>query len=63
VIDPGGRLRSAVSGTPLGVARPRREEVHVSARCDGVLAEEPAHDGDLGDAGDPIARPYPEVSA
>ena len=30
---------------------------------DGVLAEWLVHDGDLVDAGDPIARLYPEVSA
>jgi hypothetical protein len=36
--------------------------VHVSAGHDGVLAEWLAHEGDLVDAGDPIARLYPEVS-
>ena len=36
--------------------------VHVSAGHDGVLAEWLVHDGDLVDAGDPIARLYPEVS-
>lgn len=51
------------AGTPLGCIRGRREEVNVSAGYDGVLAEWLVHDGDLVDAGDPIARLYPEVSA
>ncbi|MFD2093394.1 acyltransferase domain-containing protein [Blastococcus deserti] len=51
------------AGTPLGVIRGRREDVHVSAGYDGVLAEWLVHEGDLVDAGDPIARLYPEVSA
>ena len=51
------------AGTPLGVVRTRREEVHVSAGYDGVLAEWLVHEGDLVDAGDPLARLYPEVSA
>jgi [acyl-carrier-protein] S-malonyltransferase len=50
------------AGTPLGSIRSRREEVHVSAGYDGVLAEWLVHDGDLVDAGDPIARLYPEVA-
>jgi malonyl CoA-acyl carrier protein transacylase len=50
------------AGTPLGLIRSRREEVHVSAGYDGVLAEWLVHEGDLVDAGDPIARLYPEVS-
>ena len=45
------------------VLKERREEVHVSAGYDGVLAEWLVHEGDLVDAGDPIARLYPEVSA
>jgi [acyl-carrier-protein] S-malonyltransferase len=49
-------------GTPLGCIRSRREEVGVSAGYAGVLAEWLVHDGDLVDAGDPIARLYPEVS-
>ncbi|MGY1856005.1 acyltransferase domain-containing protein [Modestobacter sp. SYSU DS0290] len=49
------------AGTPLGCIRSRREEVHVSAGYDGVLAEWLVADGDLVDAGDPIARLYPEV--
>ncbi len=40
-----------------------RAEVHVSAAHDGVLARWLVHDGDLVDAGDPLARPYPEVPA
>ncbi len=51
------------AGTPLATIRSRREEVHVSAGYDGVLAEWLVHEGDLVDAGDPLARLYPEVSA
>ncbi len=51
------------AGTPLGLVRSRRDEVHVSAGYDGVLAEWLVHEGDLVDAGDPIARLYPEVSS
>ena len=51
------------AGGSLGSIRSRREEVNVSAAYDGVLAEWLVHDGDLVDAGDPIARLYPEVSA
>jgi [acyl-carrier-protein] S-malonyltransferase len=51
------------AGTPLGSVRSRREEVNVSAGYDGVLAEWLVHDGDLVDAGDPLARLYPEVSS
>jgi malonyl CoA-acyl carrier protein transacylase len=51
------------AGTPLGTIRSRREDVHVSAGYDGVLAEWLVHEGDLVDAGDPLARLYPEVSA
>jgi [acyl-carrier-protein] S-malonyltransferase len=50
------------AGTPLGCVRGRREEVKVSAAYDGVLAEWLVQDGDLVDAGDPLARLYPEVS-
>jgi [acyl-carrier-protein] S-malonyltransferase len=51
------------SGSTLGSIRSRREEVNVSAAYDGVLAEWLVQQGDLVDAGDPIARLYPEVSA
>jgi [acyl-carrier-protein] S-malonyltransferase len=51
------------AGLPLGSIRSRRQEVHVSAAYDGVLAEWLVHEGDLVDAGDPIARLYPEVTA
>jgi malonyl CoA-acyl carrier protein transacylase len=51
------------AGTPLGCVRSRREEVNVSAGYDGVLAEWLVQDGDLVDAGDPLARLYPEVPA
>jgi [acyl-carrier-protein] S-malonyltransferase len=50
------------AGTALGRVRSRREEVRVTAGYDGVLAEWLVHDGDLVDAGDPLARLYPEVS-
>jgi [acyl-carrier-protein] S-malonyltransferase len=50
------------AGSPLGSIRSRRAEVDVSAGFDGVLAEWLVHEGDLVDAGDPIARLYPEVS-
>jgi [acyl-carrier-protein] S-malonyltransferase len=50
------------AGTPLGCIRSRREEVGVSAGYAGVLAEWLVHEGDLVDAGDPIARLYPEVA-
>jgi [acyl-carrier-protein] S-malonyltransferase len=59
-ISEGTRLPA---GTPLGTVRTRRDEVHVSAGYDGVLAEWLVHEGDLVDAGDPLARLYPEVSA
>jgi [acyl-carrier-protein] S-malonyltransferase len=45
-----------------GPVRGRRQAVDVSAGHDGVLGEWLAQDGDLVDAGDPIARLYPEVS-
>ena len=48
------------TGSPLGVARTRRGKVHVSAASDGVLAERLVHEGDLVDAGDPLARLDPE---
>lgn len=51
------------AGSPLGCIRSRREEVNVSAAYDGVLAEWLVHEGDLVDAGDPIARLYPEVTS
>jgi [acyl-carrier-protein] S-malonyltransferase len=51
------------AGTPLGLVRSRRDEVHVSAGYDGVLAEWLVQDGDLVDAGDPIARLYPGTSS
>ncbi len=50
------------AGSPLGVVRGRRDQIDVSAGYAGVLAEWLVHDGDLVDAGDPIARLYPEVS-
>ena len=50
------------AGTPLGLIRSRREDVDVPAGHDGVLAEWLVQDGDLVDAGDPLARLYPEES-
>jgi [acyl-carrier-protein] S-malonyltransferase len=50
------------AGTPLARITSRRDEVNVSAAYDGVLAEWLVQQGDLVDAGDPIARLYPEVS-
>jgi [acyl-carrier-protein] S-malonyltransferase len=58
-VPEGSRLPA---GSPLGSVSSRREEVRVSAAYDGVLAEWLVADGDLVDAGDPIARLYPEVS-
>ena len=58
-VPEGSRLPA---GSPLGTISSRREQVHVSAGYDGVLAEWLVHEGDLVDAGDPIARLYPEVS-
>ena len=49
--------------TPRGVVRAGCHDLHVSAARDGVLAVELLHEGDLVDAGDPLARLYPEVSA
>jgi [acyl-carrier-protein] S-malonyltransferase len=51
------------TGTPLASIRSRRDEIHVSAAYAGVLAEWLVSEGDLVDAGDPIARLYPEVSS
>ncbi|SNS10343.1 [acyl-carrier-protein] S-malonyltransferase [Geodermatophilus saharensis] len=51
------------AGTPLGCIRSRREEVNVSAGYDGVLAEWLVQEGDLVDAGTPLARLFPEVPA
>jgi [acyl-carrier-protein] S-malonyltransferase len=55
----GGRLPA---GRLLGSIRSRRQQVDVSAGYAGVLAEWLVHDGDLVDAGNPIARLYPEES-
>ena len=48
---------------PLDVVRTRHGQVHVSAAHDGVLVERLVHEGDPVDAGDPLPRLYPEVSA
>ncbi len=53
---------TVAAGTPLGSVQSKREEVHVSATYDGVLAEWLVEDGDLVDAGDPVARLYPAVT-
>jgi len=57
-VPQGSRLPA---GAPVGVARTRREEVHVSPGSSGVQAERLVQQGDRVDAGDPPARPYPEV--
>lgn len=54
-----GAGADVAAGTPLGTVISKREEVHVSATYDGVLAEWLVEDGDLVDAGDPLARLYP----
>ncbi len=51
------------AGTKLATVAGRRESVDVAAGYDGVLAEWLVAEGDLVDAGDPLARLYPEVSA
>jgi [acyl-carrier-protein] S-malonyltransferase len=51
------------AGTPLGRISSRRQDADVSAAYDGVLAEWLVAEGDLVDAGDPIARLYPEVQS
>jgi hypothetical protein len=40
-----------------------RHQVHVSPAHERVLAGELVHEGDLVDAGGPLARPNPEVPA
>ena len=50
------------AGSLLGTISSRRAEIDVSAGYDGVLAEWLVHEGDLVDAGDPIARLYPGTS-
>lgn len=50
------------AGSPLGVVRTRRDEHHVNASYDGVLVEWLLQDGDLVDAGGPLARLYPETA-
>ena len=56
-VPEGSRLPA---GTPLGVVRTRRDEVHVSAGYDGVLAEWLVPESDLVDAGEPPPRLYTE---
>lgn len=53
------------AGTALGLVRTRRDEQHVSAGYDGILVEWLAQEGDLVDAGDPLARlnPLPVAAA
>lgn len=59
-IEEGTRL---AAGTPLATVAGRRETVEVAAGYAGVLAEWLVAEGDLVDAGDPLARLYPEESA
>lgn len=51
------------AGAKLATVTGRRETVDVAAGYAGVLAEWLVAEGDLVDAGDPLARLYPEVSA
>jgi [acyl-carrier-protein] S-malonyltransferase len=55
-LDEGMHIRA---GSPLGTVRTRRDEHQVSAAYHGVLAEWLLEDGDLVDAGQPLARLYP----
>ena len=54
---------SLSAGSSLVLIRSRRADVDVSTTYDGVLAEWLVQDGDRVDAGDPIARLYPEEHA
>ena len=47
------------AGSPLGAVRSRRGDLQVSAGYDGVLVEWLLQDGDLVDAGEPLARLVP----
>ena len=51
-----------MTGTPVGGLRGRSGKIGVSAAADGVLAGEPVRVDDPDDAGNPPARPHPEVS-
>lgn len=50
---------AVAAGTALGVVRTKRDEHHVSASYDGVLAEWLLEEGDLVDSGEPLARLEP----
>ena len=64
-VSPAGVAEGASlpAGSRLATIAGRRETVEVAAGYAGVLAEWLVAEGDLVDAGDPIARLYPEVSA
>ncbi|MEN3361251.1 MAG: [acyl-carrier-protein] S-malonyltransferase [Mycobacteriales bacterium] len=49
------------AGSPLGTVATKREEHPVSAGYHGVLVEWLLEDGDLVNAGEPVARLYPEA--
>ncbi|MGI8695090.1 MAG: biotin/lipoyl-binding protein [Mycobacteriales bacterium] len=48
-----------IAGAALGAVHTRRDDQPVSAAYDGVLVEWLVQDGDLVDAGDPLARVHP----
>ncbi|HST66322.1 MAG TPA: biotin/lipoyl-containing protein [Mycobacteriales bacterium] len=47
------------AGSRLGAVRTRKDDLQVSASYDGVLVEWLLQDGDLVDAGEPVARLVP----
>lgn len=53
---------AVTAGSLLGTVRTRRDEHHVNASYDGVLVEWLLQDGDLVDAGEPLARLYPRTA-
>lgn len=54
-----GEGSSVAVGSLLGTVRTKRDEHQVSASYDGVLVEWLLQEGDLVDAGEPLARLYP----
>lgn len=48
------------AGSRLGAVRTKREDLQISAGYDGLLVEWLLHDGDLVDAGQPLARLVPD---
>ena len=49
------------AGSRLGAVRTKREDLQVSAGYDGVIVEWLLQDGDLVDAGEPLARLVPDT--